>query len=216
MEKYISGGMKTKQYINKAIELSEAGFPADIPIVEGLSSNKIRRLLNWLCSTGGVNYLEIGAHRGSTFIPALWNNDAAGTCIDIWDSHWALNDAQRSDLEANLKLWLPERKINIIEHDMFDVKMVYLIPDVDVFFYDGPHSREGQYQAFVHYDKIFAQRFVAVVDDWNNIEAKEETRRAFKDLGYRVEAEWELPGTPPRDEARWWNGLWVGIVEKGK
>jgi len=55
---------------------------------------------------------------------------------------------------------------------------------------------------------------VALVDDWNNVEVKEETRRAFKDLGYKVEVEWTLPGTPPRDEERWWNGLYVAIVEK--
>lgn len=207
--------MVTKQYINKSIQLAERGLPADIPVVEGLSSNKVRRLLNWLCKPEGTNYLEIGVSRGSTFIPALWDNEAVGTCIDIWDSHWALTGAQRGDLEANLALHLPGRAINIIEHDMFSVDLNLIPLDVNVFFYDGPHSRKGQYQAFAYYDPVFAPRFVALVDDWNNIEAKEETRRAFKDLGYRVATEWVLPGTPPRDEARWWNGLYVAIVEKG-
>jgi len=206
--------MITKPYINKSIELAEAGLPADIPIVEGLSSNKIRRLLNWLCSADDINYLEIGVHRGSTFIPALWDNDAVGTCIDIWDSHWALKDAQRVDLETNLEEWLPGRPVNIIEHDMFTVDLTLIPPNVNVFFFDGPHDRDAQYQAFAYYDPVFADRFVALVDDWNNIESKEETRRAFKDLGYKVRAEWELPGTPCRDEARWWNGLYVAMVEK--
>lgn len=207
--------MIDKSYINKSIQLAERGLPADIPIIEGLSSNKVRRLLNCLCSqVGNVDYLEIGVHRGSTFIPALWNNAAIGTCIDIWDSHWALNDAQRSDFEANLARWLPGRVVNIIEHDMFSVDLALIPSGINVFFFDGPHDRDAQYQAFTYYNPVFADRFVALVDDWNNIEAKEETRRAFKDLGYKVRADWQLPGTPPRDEARWWNGLYVALVEK--
>jgi hypothetical protein len=203
-----------KTYINKSIELAEAGLPADIPIVPGLSSNKIRRLLYWLCQPEGTNYLEIGVHQGSTFIPALTDNDAQGTCIDIWDSHWALNGAQRVDFEDNLIKHLPGRDVNVIEQDMFEVDLSLIPPNVNVFFYDGPHSRKGQYQAFAYYDSVFADRFVALVDDWNNIEAKEETRRAFADLRYTVEADWQLPGTPCRDEARWWNGLYVAMVRK--
>jgi len=207
--------MINKQYIEKAIELAKAGLPANLPIVEGLSSNKIRRLIHWLCQPAGTNYLEIGVHRGSTFIPALWSNPGTvGTCIDIWDSHWALNNAQRADLEANLALHLPGHAVNIIEHDLFSVDLNLIPPNVDVFFFDGPHDREAQYQAFAYYDRVFAPRFVALVDDWNNAEVKEETRRAIKDLRYTVEVEWQLPGTPPRDEERWWNGLWAGILRK--
>ena len=207
--------MINKLYIEKAIELAKAGLPADLPIVEGLSSNKIRCLLHWICQPAGTNYLEIGVHRGSTFIPALWGNaGTTGTCIDIWDSHWALGDAQRADLEANLALYLPGRQVNIIEHDMFSVDLGLIPPGVNVYFFDGPHERKAQYQAFAYYDPVFAPRFVALVDDWNNVEAKEETRRALKDLGYKVEVEWTLPGTPPRDEERWWNGLWVAILRK--
>lgn len=210
--------MIDKAYIQKSIELAEAGLPVDIPDVRGLSSDKIRRLLHWLCKPAGTNYLEIGVHRGSTFIPALWDNpDTYGQCIDIWDqSHWALGGATRADFEANLEQWLPGREVNIVEQDMFQVDLRCLVSSVNVYFFDGPHDRYAQYAAFTRYDPIFASRFVALVDDWNNVEAKEETRRAFKDLGYNVLAEWELPGLEQnnRDTNRWWNGLYVVLVEK--
>jgi len=210
--------MIDKAYVEKSIGLAEAGLPPDLPIVEGLSSNKIRRLLHWLCKPDGTNYLEIGTHTGSTFIPAIWGNPGAfGQCIDIWDQeHWALGNVKREDFETNLEKWLPDRQINIVEQDMFTVPMRALVPGVNVYFFDGPHDRKAQYQAFARYNPIFADRFVALVDDWNNIEPREETRRAFTDLQYRVEAEWELPGLCQnnRDTERWWNGLYVAIVDK--
>lgn len=206
--------MITKGHIDWAIEQATIGYPPDMPIVKGLSSNRVRRLLNVICCQG-TNYLEIGVSRGSTFIPAVWNNPhLKATCVDMWTAHWALEGAQRADLEANLKIHLPDHAVNIVEGNMFTIDLNLLIPEVDVFFYDGPHSRDGQYQAFIRYNPVFAPRFVALVDDYNNIEAKEETTRAFQDLNYKVEHQWELPGTPPRDEKRWWNGLYVAMVSK--
>lgn len=206
--------MITKRHMDWAILQAEVGYPPYIPIVKGLSSNKVRRLLNLICRNG-TNYLEIGVSRGSTFIPAVWNNPhLKASCVDMWTAHWALEGAQRTDLEANLEIHLPDRPVNIVEGNMFTIDLDRLYDGVDVFFYDGPHSREGQYYAFIRYNCVFAHRFVALVDDYNNIEAKEETARAFEDLNYKIEHQWELPGTPPRDEARWWNGLYVAMVSK--
>jgi len=207
----------TQAYIDYAIQQVEAGEYADFPHVGGLSSDKERGLLNWLCRLPGTNYLEIGTHTGGTLIPALWDNPhTVATCIDMWTREGAQGDTHREHLDANLALHLPGREINVIEDDMFTLDFGRIQPGVDVFFFDGPHTREGQYQGFVRYDPVFADRFVALVDDWNWAEPREETRRAFEDLGYRVEAYWELEATPARDKARWWNGLYVAIVEKGK
>jgi hypothetical protein len=205
----------TRDYIERAIQEADAGNPAGMPPVRGLSSAKVRRLLNWLCKLEGANYLEIGTHTGSTLIPALWNNPhTIATCIDKWTCEGAQGDTHREHLEANLAKYLPGRHVNVIEDDMFTLDLGRLVNGVNIFFYDGPHTREGQYQGFVRYNPVFADRFIALVDDWNWAEPREETRRAFEDLRYQVEAFWELPATAPRDDARWWNGLYVAIVEK--
>lgn len=207
--------MIDRAYIDYAIQQAEAGKPPDLPIVPGLSSPKVRRLLNWLCKSPEANYLEIGTHMGSTLIPALWHNDhALASCIDIWAGTPDVGDTHHSDLDANLALHLPGRVVNVVEADMFTLDVGRLLPGVNVFFYDGPHTREGQYQAFAHYDLIFAPCFVALVDDWNWIEPREETWRAFTDLRYNVEAKWELKSRYTRDESEWWNGLFVAIVRK--
>jgi hypothetical protein len=61
---------------------------------------------------------------------------------------------------------------------------------------------------------VFAERFVAVVDDWRWEEPRLGTRQAFSDLRYHVEAEWELPADNQRDTEKWWNRLYVAIVNK--
>lgn len=207
----------TKEYIDYAIQMVEAGKMADFPHVGGLTSRKVRGLLNWLCALEGANYLEIGTHKGATLVGALWGNPhTVATCIDLWTQEAAQGEICREDLEASLAEHLPGREINIIEDDMFTLDLALIPKGVNVYFYDGPHTREGQYQAFVRYDPVFAKRFVALVDDWNWEEPREETRRAFEDLRYNVEVEWQLEATPPRDDARWWNGLFVSIVNKPK
>lgn len=40
----------------------------------GLSSIKLRCLLNNLCAKGNINYLELGAYRGATLISAMFEN----------------------------------------------------------------------------------------------------------------------------------------------
>lgn len=203
----------TKEYIDEAIKQAEGGQPPDLPEIQGFSSGRIRRLLNWLCRLEGANYLEIGSYLGSTLIPALWNNQATASCIDNWSAFYG----RRSVFEANLAKWLPGREVNIIGSDMFTLDLDLLIPEVNVYFYDGPHSREGQYQAFSRYDPVFASRFVALVDDWTWTDLiREETRRVFAGLHYEIEAEWELPSRCPNDAETWWCGLFVAIVNKSR
>ena len=95
--------MITRDYIDYAIQQAEAGIP-DIPPIKGFSSDKVRRLLNWLCKPEGTNYLEIGTHRGSTLIPALYGNDhTIATCIDVWERVGILDGVTRADLKPT---WL--------------------------------------------------------------------------------------------------------------
>lgn len=199
-----------KAYIDLAILAAEVGEPP-IPAMVGYSSDKVRRLLNWLCKLEGANYLEIGTHLGSALIPALWENDhAIATCID----NWSMFPEKRQDFEANLEEFLPGRHVNILEGDMYAIDLNLIPHDVNVYFFDGPHDKYAQYRAFGRYDPVFADRFVAVVDDWRWEGPRFGTRDAFADLQYVVEAEWELPSDNQQDTEKWWNRLYVAIVRK--
>lgn len=209
----------TAAYVQWAIEEAEAGRPRRFPPVLGYTSSKVQRLIHLLCRPEGTRYLEIGTHLGGTLIPALWGNPhVVAACLDNWTWGWTADDspqrATRERLQEKLDTWVPEADVLVVEGDMFTVDLAPFPRDITVFFYDGPHSRQGQYQGFVRFDPLFAHRFVTLVDDWNWVEPREQTARAFKDLRYRVEAEWILPAVTQRDVEQWWNGLYVALVEK--
>lgn len=200
--------------LQQFIDDAEQGKPELTPKVvnmDGFSSPKVRRLLNRLCSQPGASYLEIGVHTGSTLIPALYGNQAAATAIDNWS---LMGEEIRNGLKANVRRFLPKREINFIEADCFTIDPVMLKRSINVYFYDGDHSKEAQYKAITYFAPILASEFVLVVDDCNWEEPREETKHALNDLHYKVVKSWLLPGAYNGDTAGWWNGLYVGLIEK--
>ena len=194
------------------IESGGAGsLPDQIQNLEGYSGWKVRELLNFLCSDTGTIYLEIGVHTGSTFIPAMYKNKVTGTAID----NWSLMGNFRPQFEKNLRKYLPRRKFNILEEDFRTVDLAKMHSSVNVYFYDGDHGRDCHYQAFYRLKPIFADRFIAVVDDFNWVEPRDETYRSIKDAGMTIENSVVLPGPYNGSKDAWWNGLFVGIIRKG-
>lgn len=204
--------MITVEEIQILIDRIERGeILRELPVIEGYSSTKVRQLLNALNSHPDTKrYLEIGVHLGSTFIPAIFGNSVQATCID----NWSRFGNRRPHFEANLKEYLPKRKVNLIANDAFTVDLTSVLQPVDVYFFDGEHTFDDQYKAYTYYDQVFADRFVTLVDDWNWAEPRDATRKAFKDLGYNVIHEWQLEGDYNGTERAWWNGLGVFVVEK--
>ena len=101
--------------------------------MHGLSSVRLRCLINNLCGAESVNYLEIGVYKGSTLIAAMRRNDVNATGIDNFKyddreaNKWApegyIWDNMKSQLEANLNTYRLQPdvvngdKIQIIEGD---------------------------------------------------------------------------------------------------
>lgn len=206
--------MMNVETLQKLIDDAEHGKP-DLPdalanFAGGLSAPRVRRLLNALCSQPDARYLEIGVHTGSTLIPALYGNAARAACIDSWE----MFDGAREQFRKNLDQLLPARDITIVDGDCFSCDLSILPAGINVYFYDGSHTTEAQYRGIVHFAPALAQRFVLLVDDCNWQEPREETKRAIHDLGYRVLFERLLPGAYNGDQVGWWNGLYVGLIEK--
>ncbi len=55
---------------------------------------------------------------------------------------------------------------------------------------------------------------VILIDDANWEEPREETKRAIRDLGWTVLYETLLAGAYNGDQAGWWNGLLVELIEQ--
>ena len=182
--------------------------------LEGMSSPKIRHLLNNLCAMHGTHYLEIGCWKGSTFISSLFNNHktiSSAVAIDNWSEFWG----PKAEFHQNCTNFLANNSYTFHESDCFliDPKSVCKNP-VNVYFYDGGHTETDQELAFTHYNEVFDEVFVAVVDDWNHPPVPLGTRKAFEKLGYKILFETILPARCHPDKELWWNGLYVAVIRK--
>ena len=177
-----------------------------------MSSPKIRHLLNTLCSLPHTRYLEIGTFRGSTFIPALYNNQST---IDyaVGIDNWSEFGGPRHDFEKHLNQFLPTSSYSyeIYCQDCFAVDpALFIKAPINIYFYDGNHSAFSQEMAFVHYNDVLDDVFIALVDDWNEESARQGTLSSFTKLNYEILFEVYLPGP----YTLWWNGLYIAVIRK--
>ena len=189
----------------------------DVLAIQGMTSPKIKHLLNNLCSLKDAQYLEIGVFMGSTFVAALYNNtDLLHHAVSV--DNWSEFGGPKHAFFKNTQTFLPQNSFNFFDKDCFklDIKTVCKKP-VDIYFYDGNHSSESQEKAFTYFNEILADTFIAIVDDWVWAEVQEGTRKAFKKLNYTILYECELPcRLQGSDVDLWWNGFYVAVISKNK
>ena len=182
--------------------------------IPGMSSSKVRHLLNNLCSYPKTNYLEIGCWKGSTWVSALFGNEGFvlhATAVD----DWSLFDGPSEDFHRNCKKLLNNFPFVFYSQDCFSIDVQSDISGpVTTYFYDGGHTALDQERAFTYYDKILDDVFIAVVDDWNFPEVPLGTKSAFDKLGYSILYEAILPSSGNGDKQNWWNGFYVAVIKK--
>jgi hypothetical protein len=203
-------------HVRSALRAAEQGrskLSPEILALPGMSSPKVRHLLNNLCDRPGIRYLEIGVLSGSTLVSALRGNPYARAWgVENWSEFGGTREGLLSSLE---QLSGDERsRLTLLEQDCFTLD-VSVISACDVYFYDGNHARPSQRLAFTRFDPVLQDPFVAVVDDWNWEDVRGGTREAFAELGYETAFSVELPALTNADVLNWWNGLWVAVVRKG-
>ena len=213
--------MITIENIQKSIRDAKnliSKLPIEISQYHGLSSQKIRHLLNNLCSFSDVKYLNVGVYTGSSFWSAIYHNSLKATAIDWWR-----NDSAKQDetyFYKNLAEILAKetqtqnRELNIINQDCFTVE---LKDKYNIYFYDGGHSEENQYKALTYFDKYLENKFILLVDDFDDEKVKNGTIRAIQELKYDIEFIWEAEGEFGNwnpDSLTWWNGFLVCLINK--
>jgi hypothetical protein len=185
-------------------------------LITGMSSPKVRHLLNNLCSLPGTNYLEIGVWQGSTWVSALFGNNASissATAIDDWSEF----SGSKNQFFANCKKFLPNFPCKFYSANCFDLDVESIISKpINIYFYDGNHTSCSHELAFTHYDSILDDVFIAVVDDWIWDKVQDGTRAAFQKLNYNVLYEIALATERTNDVDNWWNRLYVAVISKHK
>lgn len=157
----------TEAFVDAALELSDSGI-SKISERErelfGLSSTRLRTLLNNLCTKPDTSYLELGVYKGATLVSALYGNPtvkAIGVDNYKYDERepkkWAPNDGIweniKSQLYDNLKRYKdPNMSVNtdnitLIE-DSFENIDWSQQPKSDICFFDINPASSKEYDAF--------------------------------------------------------------------
>lgn len=193
-----------KESIRKA-ELEESKLDSVCFTAPGFTSPKIRHLLNNVCSYEFGHYLEIGVHKGATFVAANYgNNLLSSIAVDNWSEFAECGEAKKEFYKHSGRLL---NSYKVYEQDCFTIGSSELLNPVNIYLYDGCHSEESHVRSLTHFYPYLAEEFIFMVDDWNWPYPKSGTRNAISELGLKVKYEREL-------DDGWWNGFYICLLSK--
>lgn len=204
---------------------SQSKLPEWILAMRGMSGQKYRHLINNLIETvDDVRYLEVGCWRGSTSCSALYKNSVSAHCID----NWAEFGGPRNEFINNMRQCVNESddliEIQLEENDFRRVDYNQ-IGKYNIYFFDGPHEEDDQYDGVVVAQGALDDEFIFICDDWNWEKVRKGTERAFKDLNLNVLYSLDIRTTPDNshpvehnsmEKSDWHNGYFMAVCKKGE
>ena len=187
-------------------------LPKGVLDIEGMSSNKIRHLLNNIMDMPDVNYLEIGVWKGSTFVSSLYGNDVKSAyAIDDWSQF--NGKKSKKVFESNCEAF------NIVNYELFNensfkLDLSKIKTKINVYFYDGDHFEEWSYAAIKYYYEVLADQFILIVDDYDWPMVRKGIERGISDCNLNILYENHLQSNFCGDKDTWWNGLYIALINK--
>lgn len=200
----------------------KSNLPDWILNLEGMSGKKYRHFINNLCSEiKDCRYLEIGCWKGSTSCSASYDNDIQAFIIDNWEEF----GGPKNEFENNIKRCVDESNSNtnieFLESDYKEVDYSDL-GKYNIYFYDGPHKYEDQYNAIGLAYESLEDNFIFICDDWNWDFLREATRKSIEDLNLKTHMEMEIIVPVPDQngnvfkDSDWHNGYFIASFSKNK
>lgn len=174
----------------------------------GLTSVKVRALLNNLCSKDNTNYLEIGVYKGATLLSALAGNKktkAFGIDNFSYDDREPKKKAPEGQIWENMKSHLysnidrfkdPDSSVNtdnitILEEDFKTVDWSKL-PKFDLCFFDISPVTDADYDVF--FEKVLAAMLpqsVVVFTNYSNDLHANQLNAALLKHEDKVDIQWK-------------------------
>lgn len=217
VERAIDHGLDQERWLKREISTLRTKLDQQVFNINGMSTAEVRILLNELVQED-TRYLEIGIHRGSTFVSALYKNKyQSATAIDHFGGPM-YSDSIINEFIKNCK----NNNVNnftLIRNDSFKLTsdQKSAIKDINFYFYDGGHNATEHEMALTYYYENLSNVFIFIVDDWVHLPAKEGTAHALEKLPLKVHKKWEI-GKPQRETdtpgLTWHNGLYIAVCEK--
>ena len=191
--------------------------------VLGLSSNKVRHLLNNLCSERGTVYADVVCYMGSTLFAALYKNSAVNAyAIDDYSD--GIVKPKKKDLGNKFDVENPvdemvknaDKWMNLDTSVGFCVKPVLQwLPNKeyrpDVIFYDGEVG-DNMVANLEHLHEQAKDNYILVIDDANFNGVVDNAKKFQEDK--EVVFEKTLRTEVAEDDKSWWNGLHILVITK--
>lgn len=181
----------------------------------GMSGRKYRGFANSLIENlADARYLEIGSYTGSTACAAIWGNKLKALCIDNWSQF----GGPKTEFQSNIDNCLKDSNcdFSFIEQDFRQVDY-NSIGKFNVYFYDGPHEEQDQYDGLKIVQPALDDVYVLIVDDYNHENVIKGTARALEDLKPEIIAsvviETPYPGAREQN-SDWHAGYYISVVKK--
>lgn len=184
--------------------------------VEGMMSIKKQKLLNiaFACLAPEEAYLEVGTYMGKSLVSAMQNNPQRTVyACDNFSEFTATNSLER--LVANLRRYNFRERVQIFDADFRQVVNKEHMPvPIGLYFNDGAHDEESQYQGIKLAEPLLANEALVLVDDWclaadSGSYAKAGTERAAAESPNEWTFLYDLPARYNGDQGLWWNGVGV-------
>jgi hypothetical protein len=198
IQKCIDNSLKEKSKLN-----------GNILSIDGMSSRFNRHLLNNIgAEFESFNYLEVGVHKGSTYISSLYENNIINAWgIDDWSQ---FGDQSVIFLDNCRKFNVPTKFIGL---NCFNIDS-NAIRNIDFYFYDGNHYAYETKRGLIHFYNSFSDEFLYVIDDYDWAEIQEGTREAINSCNFKIRYENYLKSGVMNNSDGWWNGLGIFILQK--
>jgi predicted O-methyltransferase YrrM len=189
--------------------------------ISGLSSHRVRHLLNSICSNQGIKYLEVGAYLGSTFCAAIQNNTLEAYAVDNWkitdiqpaENNVKIEQSSYEEFKLNVKKYKGNSKIRVINADVKNLVPKDFHSKVNFVFYDGDHNYQEQLEALEVIKDLVEDTFILILDDANFEGVVESADEFIYKNHYKILFERKFLNSI-EDDKMWWNGLYILILQK--
>lgn len=199
----------------------ESNFNEETFNIDGFTSHRVRHLLNSICSSEGIKYLEIGSYLGSTFCAAIQNNTLDAYAVDNWETEELqpyenerkIESASMEKFRKNAKLYKGHSKVRLINADCINLVPEDFNSKVNFVFYDGNHEYLAQLNALEVIKNLVEDTFILILDDANFEGVVESADEFVRRNNYKILFERKLLNQIESD-IMWWNGLYILILGK--
>lgn len=216
----------------KAVEdalLHQSNFVEEGYDVPGLSSNKVRHLLNNLCKSldgESVVYADLGCYVGSTLWAAMMGNDVKAYAIDNYsqeniapardDIPWEEIENPIEKFQEYAEKYIGTNAVLFKDKDLFELTKLDERYPPEVIFYDADHDPSATYQNLSQFYQFATDPFTLVVDDCNFDGVMAAVDKLCKDRKFAVLYKKVLRSQEIEDSMGWWNGVAVMVIGKNE